>query len=141
MSKLYFYYSTMNAGKTTALLQSSYNYQERGMNTMLYTAAIDDRYEVVKIKSRIGLEANANVFGETDDLYKMTREENEKSGVDCVLVDEEYDPREIEIIGYYLKRIAASYLSYHTHKELADTENNNNEQSSDRRYELYGEYL
>ena len=61
--------------------------------------------------------------------------------INCVLVDEEYDPREIEIIGYYLKRIAASYLSYHTHKELADTENNNNELSSDRRYELYGEYL
>ena len=61
--------------------------------------------------------------------------------INCVLVDEDYDPREIEIIGYYLKRIAASYLSYHTHKELADSEKENVELSSDRQYELYGEYL
>lgn len=61
--------------------------------------------------------------------------------INCALVDEEYDPREIEIIGYYIKRIAASYLSYHTHKELSDAEKDNKELSSDKRYELYGEYL
>lgn len=48
MAKLYFYYSTMNAGKSTTLLQSSYNYRERNMNTMVYTAAIDDRFGAAK---------------------------------------------------------------------------------------------
>ncbi len=88
MSKLYFYYSTMNAGKTTSLLQSSYNYRERGMKTLLYTAAIDDRYGVGKIKSRIGLEADANIFSPTDDLFEITSAEHEKEKIDCVLVDE-----------------------------------------------------
>ena len=54
MAKLYFYYSTMNAGKSTTLLQSSYNYRERNMNTMVYTAAIDDRFGLGKVTSRIG---------------------------------------------------------------------------------------
>lgn len=88
MSKLYFYYSTMNAGKTTSLLQSSYNYRERGMKTMLFTAAIDDRYGVGKIKSRIGLEADASIFGPDDDLFKMVADENSRDKIDCVLVDE-----------------------------------------------------
>lgn len=88
MSKLYFYYSTMNAGKTTSLLQSSYNYQERGMRTMLFTAAIDDRYEIGKIKSRIGLEADANIFSREDDLFKIVSKEHRNDKVDCVLVDE-----------------------------------------------------
>ncbi|MBT4087926.1 MAG: thymidine kinase [Deltaproteobacteria bacterium] len=88
MSKLYFYYSTMNAGKTTSLLQSSYNYHERGMKTLLYTAVIDDRYGVGKIKSRIGLEADANLFGPDDDLFKMTSEKTEEEKIDCVLLDE-----------------------------------------------------
>jgi len=88
MSKLYFYYSTMNAGKTTALLQSSYNYQERGMKTLLFTAAIDDRSGVGKIKSRIGLEANANLFGPDEDLFEITAAETKKEKIDCVLLDE-----------------------------------------------------
>jgi thymidine kinase len=88
MSKLYFYYSSMNAGKTTALLQSSYNYQERGMNTLLFTAAIDDRFGVGKICSRIGLEASANIFREEDDLYQFTANAQRREKIDCVLVDE-----------------------------------------------------
>jgi len=88
MSKLYFYYSTMNAGKTTSLLQSSYNYRERGMKTLLFTAAIDNRYGVGKIKSRIGLEADANIFGPDDDLFEIISDENRKEKIDCVLVDE-----------------------------------------------------
>src|SRR3546814_14925257 len=63
MAKLYFYYSSMNAGKSTTLLQSSFNYRERGMETMLWTAAIDDRYERGLIVSRIGLEAKAHQIG------------------------------------------------------------------------------
>lgn len=88
MSKLYFYYSTMNAGKTTSLLQSSYNYRERGMRTLLFTAKIDDRFGVGKIKSRIGLETDANIFDLEDDLFKITSEKNEYERLDCVLLDE-----------------------------------------------------
>ena len=61
--------------------------------------------------------------------------------INCDLVEEDYDPREIEIIGYYLKRIAASYLSYYTHQELAKTEEETEEVSPKKHYELYGEYL
>ncbi len=78
----------MNAGKTTSLLQSSYNYQERGMKTLLFTAALDDRYGAGKIKSRIGLEADANIFQPEDDLYKCVFEGTSKEKIDCVLVDE-----------------------------------------------------
>lgn len=88
MSKLYFYYSSMNAGKTTALLQSSYNYQERGMHTLLFTAAVDDRYKAGIIKSRIGLEAQAYIFRAGDDLFAMVETEQRKTKIDCVLVDE-----------------------------------------------------
>ena len=62
MAKLYFYYSAMNAGKTTLLLQSAHNYRERGMNPVLFTPALDDRFEVGVIKSRIGLESDAVAF-------------------------------------------------------------------------------
>lgn len=88
MSKLYFYYSTMNAGKTTALLQSNYNYRERGMKTLLFTAAIDNRYGMGRIRSRIGLEAEANIFSGSDDLFRITGQHHEREPIDCVLVDE-----------------------------------------------------
>lgn len=88
MAKLYFYYSAMNAGKTTALLQSAHNYRERGMNPLLFTPALDDRYRVGVIKSRIGLEAKATVFGPDDDLFETVRERLESGNVHCVLVDE-----------------------------------------------------
>ncbi len=88
MSKLYFYYSSMNAGKTTSLLQSSYNYKERGMNTLLFTAAIDDRYEVGKITSRIGLSSDASTFKNGDNLLLETRKVLEEKPIHCVLVDE-----------------------------------------------------
>jgi thymidine kinase len=78
----------MNAGKTTALLQSSYNYQERGMNTLLFTAAIDDRYGTGKIKSRIGLEQVAHIFTADINLYKFAQQELMKTKFACVLIDE-----------------------------------------------------
>ena len=65
MAKLYFYYSTMNAGKSTTLLQYSYNYRERNMNTIVYTAAIDDRFGLGKVTSRIGIHEDANLFTST----------------------------------------------------------------------------
>ncbi len=88
MAKLYFYYSTMNAGKSTTLLQSSFNYEERGMRTLLLTAAFDDRYGVGKIASRIGLEAEANLFEDKTDLLAMVKDELTRRPVDCVMVDE-----------------------------------------------------
>ncbi len=88
MAKLYFYYSAMNAGKTTLLLQSAHNYRERGMNPLLFTPALDDRYEVGVIRSRIGLEAGAIAFRKEDDLFESVKQVLEARNVHCVLVDE-----------------------------------------------------
>lgn len=89
MAKLYFYYSAMNAGKSTALLQSSYNYQERGMETLLFTPVIDTRYEQGRIHSRIGLHAEAVTFDKMFDLLAYTKSYLEKHPLlRCVLVDE-----------------------------------------------------
>ncbi|GLS24865.1 thymidine kinase [Marinibactrum halimedae] len=88
MAQLYFYYSAMNAGKSTSLLQSVYNYKERGMHAEIFTAALDDRFGKGKVASRIGLEAPANLFSEDTDLLAMINEMQEKAPVDCVFVDE-----------------------------------------------------
>lgn len=88
MAKLYFHYSSMNAGKSTALLQANHNYGERGMSTVLFTARLDDREGVGVIRSRIGIDHQALVFAEGDDLLKMAREERERGPVDCILIDE-----------------------------------------------------
>jgi thymidine kinase len=88
MAKLYFYYSAMNAGKSTALLQAAYNYEERGMHPLLLTPELDSRYGVGKITSRIGLSADATVFNHADDLLKVVRDEHEAAAVHCVFVDE-----------------------------------------------------
>ncbi len=88
MAKVYFYYSAMNAGKSTVLLQSSYNYQERGMNTLVFAPALDTRFGPGKVTSRIGLSAPARVFAPADDLLAITREALEKQPLACVLVDE-----------------------------------------------------
>lgn len=88
MAKLYFYYSTMNAGKSTTLLQSSFNYRERGMHTLLLTAAFDDRFEAGKVSSRIGLSQIADLFHSEDDLFAHVKAKHEQKQIDCVLVDE-----------------------------------------------------
>jgi thymidine kinase len=89
MAKLHFYYSAMNAGKSTIMLQSSYNYKERGMDTILLLPKIDTRYGVGKVASRIGLEAEAHAFAKEFDLYKHVKEAVKKnSNIKCVLVDE-----------------------------------------------------
>jgi len=88
MAKLYFNYSSMNAGKTTILLQSAHNYRERGLTPMLFTPKLDDRYGVGLIKSRIGLEARATIFTAEDDLFEATRTQLEDHNIHCVLVDE-----------------------------------------------------
>jgi thymidine kinase len=86
MAKLYFYYSAMNAGKSTVLLQSSHNYRERGMQTLLFTPAIDDRYQQGIIYSRIGLSEEALVFQDDDNLYEIVK--NQSIPYSCILIDE-----------------------------------------------------
>ncbi|MGV6987445.1 thymidine kinase [Testudinibacter sp. P80/BLE/0925] len=88
MAKLYFYYSTMNAGKSTTLLQSSYNYRERQMNTLVYTAAIDDRFGSGKVTSRIGISQEALVFTDKTDLYQQIKQQIQQQPLHCILVDE-----------------------------------------------------
>ena len=88
MAKLYFSYSTMNAGKSTLLLQASYNYEERGMRTLLFTSALYAKGDVGIISSRIGISAPANMFSAGDDLYQRVHDEMQEAKLDCVMVDE-----------------------------------------------------
>jgi len=88
MAKLYFYYAAMNAGKSTTLLQADYNYRERGMETMLWTAQLDDRARVGTIGSRIALSAPAHAFTPEIDLFEAVTEERKRRGLHCVLIDE-----------------------------------------------------
>ncbi len=89
MAKLFFYYSAMNAGKTTTLLQSAHNYHERGMRTLILTPHLDDRAGAGVVASRIGLKAKARVFERDDDLETIVRLDIGARGkLDCVLVDE-----------------------------------------------------
>ena len=88
MAKLYFSYAAMNAGKSTILLQASHNYRERGMNTLLLTARLDDRVGAGRIGSRIGLESPAFVFDGETDMTALVAAERAKSSLACVMVDE-----------------------------------------------------
>jgi len=88
MAKLYFYYASMNAGKSTNLLQADFNYRERGMATMLFTAAIDDRFAPGTITSRIGLSAGATPFAPDTDIAAIVADAHAHEKVACVLVDE-----------------------------------------------------
>ena len=92
MAKLYFYYASMNAGKSTNLLQADFNYRERGMRTMLFTASVDDRFAPGTIASRIGLTASATMFDATTDIAALVAIDHapDQAGapLSCVLVDE-----------------------------------------------------
>ena len=88
MAKLYFYYSSMNAGKSTNLLQSSYNYRERGMNTLVLAPQFDDRFGVGKVTSRIGIESEAGTFSSDTDLFALVNDSNASEPLHCVLIDE-----------------------------------------------------
>ena len=88
MAKLYFNYSTMNAGKSTTLLQAAYNYRERGMTPYLITAKLDNRKGVSKIVSRIGIEEEASVFDLADDLYLRVQSLLKEITINCILLDE-----------------------------------------------------
>lgn len=88
MAKLYFQYAAMNAGKSTTLLQASFNYRERGMETVLFTAAIDTRRAEGTIASRIGLCADAYIFDDETDMFVDIEKLLTVKKIDCVLIDE-----------------------------------------------------
>jgi thymidine kinase len=88
LAKVYFYYAAMNAGKSTTLLQADFNYRERGMETMLWTAKLDERAGAGVIGSRIALSAPAHTYHEDVDLFTAISEELKRRELHCILVDE-----------------------------------------------------
>ena len=88
MAKLYFYYAAMNAGKSTVLLQADFNYRERGMETMLFTAAVHNRSGFGIVDSRIGLQKQANTFDADTDIRAEVEAELKQRAINCILVDE-----------------------------------------------------
>lgn len=88
MAQLYYYYSAMNAGKSTSLLQSAYNYHERGMRAEIFTADFDDRYGAGKVASRIGLQADAHLYSAKTDMYANVQTLLQDGKIDCVFIDE-----------------------------------------------------
>ena len=113
MAKLYFYYSTMNAGKSTALLQAGHNYEERGMRTLLYTAQLDSRDEG-KIHSRIGIAREARHFHPELDLRKEILSELNVGPLACVLVDESQflTPAQVKQLGAVVDELNVPVLCY-----------------------------
>ena len=114
MAQLYFYYSAMNAGKSTSLLQSAYNYRERGMHSVIYTAALDDRYGVGKVTSRIGLQADAKLYAKGDDLFASISKDCEALKPDCIFIDEaQFLSREqVEQLGEVVDSLRIPVLCY-----------------------------
>lgn len=104
MAKLYFHYATMNAGKSTLLLQSSYNYEERGMRTVVLIAAFDDRAGEGRVSSRIGLSSDAIAFNVADDLYALVKDAISQTDAACVFVDEAQFLSEVQV--WQLARVA-----------------------------------
>ncbi len=113
MAKLYFYYSTMNAGKSTALLQSSHNYRERGMNTLVYTAKLDGRGGG-KVHSRIGLASEAHHFSLDTDLYREISSSHVSIKLHCVLLDEAQflTVAQVEQLAAVVDRLKVPVLCY-----------------------------
>lgn len=113
MAKLYFYYSTMNAGKSTSLLQASHNYRERGMRTIVYTAAVDDRGGG-RVHSRIGISGEARHFAPTQPLYPEIAAEHAREPLGCVLVDESQflTPAQVRELGRVADELNVPVLCY-----------------------------
>jgi thymidine kinase len=113
MAKLYFYYSTMNAGKSTALLQASHNYEERGMRTLLFTAKIDSR-DGGRIASRIGIAREAEHFHPELNLREHIFAEHGRAPVACVLVDEAQflTPKQVRDLGAVVDELNVPVLCY-----------------------------
>lgn len=114
MAKLYFNYSAMNAGKSTALLQAAFNYSERGMRALLYTAAIDDRAGRGNIASRIGLQSKAALYGPSVDLHAEIAREHARETVACVFVDEAHmmEPAHVRQLARVVDELKIPVLCY-----------------------------
>jgi Thymidine kinase len=114
MAKLYFHYASMNAGKSTLLLQASYNYQERGMRTVILTAALDSRAGVGRVASRIGLGADAIPFEPRDDLFALVERMHVQEPVACVFVDEAQflAPEQVWQIARLADRLGVPVMAY-----------------------------
>ncbi len=114
MAKLYFYYSSMNAGKSTTLLQSSYNYHERGMNTLVLTPEVDNRYGGGFVSSRIGLQAEATMFSTVDNLLEVAQRIVSDREIHCVLVDEAQFLSRAQVfqLGEIADRLGIPVLAY-----------------------------
>ena len=114
MAKLYFYYSAMNAGKTTTLLQSAYNYRERGMKTLVLKPKVDDRYNPDMVRSRIGLESDATSFESEDDLLALTEKIDKKTPLSCILLDEAQFLTKSQVfsLGEIVDRLDIPVLAY-----------------------------
>lgn len=113
MAKLYFYYSTMNAGKSTALLQASYNYGERGMRTLVYTAKLDDRAGGL-VHSRIGISSAAKHFAAASELFEEIAAEHRRETLHCVLIDEAQflQPAQVKQLGRVTDELGIPVLCY-----------------------------
>lgn len=114
MAQLYFYYSAMNAGKSTSLLQSAHNYREQGMRVLVFTAAIDDRYGHGVVRSRIGLEAEARLYDDTTDFVALVSGALYDGAIACVLVDEAQflTPRQVDTLARVVDESRVPVLCY-----------------------------
>lgn len=114
MAQLYFYYSAMNAGKSTSLLQSAYNYRERGMHVEIFTAELDDRFGAGKVASRIGLESEAHLFNPKMDLVQTLEHMNAKGAIDCVFIDEAQflTKQQVQQLTYVVDELNIPVLAY-----------------------------
>ena len=114
MAQLYFYYSAMNAGKSTSLLQSAYNYQERGMRTLIFTAALDDRYGVGKVTSRIGLESKAHLFNSDTAMFEEIKTLQQQNDIDCIFIDEAQflSRKQVKALTYVVDELNIPVLAY-----------------------------
>ena len=114
MAKFYFYYAAMKAGKSTNLLQSAHNYEERYMKTIIFTPKLDDRYGVGKVASRIGLDREAEIFEGEDDLYVWTAHEHQREALSCVLVDEAQflSPKQVLQLTLIVDKLKIPVLCY-----------------------------
>lgn len=113
MAKLYFYYSAMNAGKSTTLLQSSYNYKERGMDTLLFAPKIDQRFGAVMVYSRIGLKQEAIPFDESFNFFDYSQK-HKSPLLKCVLVDEAHflKKQQVAQLVQITKELGVPVLTY-----------------------------
>jgi thymidine kinase len=114
MAQLYFYYSAMNAGKSTSLLQSAYNYAERGMKAEIFTAALDNRFGIGKVASRIGLESAAHLFSPQTNMQAAVEALLEKGKVDCLFIDEAQflTKQQVQQLIYVVDNLNIPVLAY-----------------------------